>query len=120
MKTSQQQLTRPERSKRVSRGDYVLASKYSDGDPKDHWCIGFYHSSYDHFGQERHLVTESNGNQFRANGFRRVQKISKERGAWMVTHSHEIEQGGFSVWYYYYRPICGAQRPSKKKGQSDK
>lgn len=61
-------------------GDYVLASKYSDGDPGDHYCIGFYAGSYDHFGQTRHLVNDGEGKPFRANGFRRCEPISSEEG----------------------------------------
>ncbi len=29
-------------------GDYVLATKYHDGNPQDHWCVGFYHSTLDY------------------------------------------------------------------------
>ena len=27
--------------KPLVRGDYVLATKYADGDPRDHFCVGF-------------------------------------------------------------------------------
>ena len=76
----------------VMPGDYVLASKYSDGDPQDHWCVGFYKEAYLHCGtDQRHIVVDSNGQSFRGNGFRRVKKISKQRGAWMLKHSQIIE-----------------------------
>jgi hypothetical protein len=26
----------------MTKGDYVLATKWSDADPGDHWCVGFY------------------------------------------------------------------------------
>jgi len=28
--------------KKIKKGDYVLATKYSDGDPKDHFAVGFF------------------------------------------------------------------------------
>lgn len=61
-------------------GDYVVATKYADGDPGDHFCVGYYQGWYDHFGQPRHLVVDGSGKSFRANGFRRVAKVSSERG----------------------------------------
>jgi hypothetical protein len=87
----------------VRRGDYVLASKYKDGDPGDHFCVGFYAESYDHFGEIRHLVTDKEGKNFRANGFRRVARIGRNRGAWMVTHFPLIESmvARYSVWHWY-------------------
>lgn len=78
----------------IKRGDYVLATKYHDGDPGDQWSVGF----YDRFERERHYVTDGNGNQFRGNGFRRVCKISAERGAWLLAHAKDIEYSGRSVW----------------------
>jgi hypothetical protein len=26
---------------KLNKGDYVVATKYGDGDPKDQFCIGF-------------------------------------------------------------------------------
>lgn len=82
-------------------GDYVLASKYHDGDPQDHWCVGFYKEPYLHCGyDQRHIVVDANGQPFRANGFRRVKKISKERGDWMLQNARLIETSGMSVWHF--------------------
>ncbi len=82
-------------------GDYVLASKYRDGDPQDHWCIGFYKEPYLHCGyDQRHIIVDANGQPFRANGFRRVKKISKERGSWMLKNARIIETSGMSVWHF--------------------
>ena len=83
------------------KGDYVLATKFNDGDPKDHFCVGFYDSSYDHYGQTRHLITDNDGNQFRNNGFRRVARISRRRGEWIVYHLRLIESSHFSVWHWW-------------------
>ena len=88
-------------------GDYVLATKWDDGDPGDHYCIGFYVGSFGY----RHLVADSNGALYRYNGFRRIEKVSPEEGTWMVCHfkdfkcfeTKENEFGdevcvGWSVW----------------------
>ena len=87
-------------------GAYVLASKYADGDPGDHFCVGFYNGSYDHYGQTRHLVVDNNGINFRANGFRRVAPISHRRGSWMVAHLVHIDRmkDRYSVWHWYRAP----------------
>ena len=62
-----------------SPGDYVLATKYDDGDPGDHYCTGFYVGSF----RDRHLVADSNGGLYRYNGFRRIEKIEPDEGNWM-------------------------------------
>ena len=84
-----------------SAGDYVLATKYSDGDPQDHWSIGFFDGiTAPHYDPPRYDVIDNDGNQFRGNGFRRVKKISAERGAWMLSRVREIELSGRSVWHF--------------------
>jgi hypothetical protein len=90
----------------IKAGDYVLATKYRDGDPVDQFCIGVYAGSFDHFGETRHLVVDADGNQFRRNGFRRVAKVSAKRGAWMVQNLDLIERmkDRFSVWHWYRAP----------------
>jgi uncharacterized protein YegL len=80
------------------QGDYVLATKYGDGDPKDHWAVGF----YSHFDQarERHFIMDSKGRQFRANGFRRVKKISSLRGQFILDHADLIGVSRRSLWWW--------------------
>jgi len=87
-------------------GDYVVATKYADGDPGDQFCIGFYSGCYDHYGQTRHLVVDSAGKNFRHNGFRRVARVSAARGTWMVEHLALIDKlmDRFSVWHWYRAP----------------
>lgn len=87
-------------------GSYVVATKYKDGDPGDQYCIGFYNGSYDHYGETRYLVVDNEGNNFRANGFRRIAKVGKKRGAWMVTHIPIIDSymNRFSVWHWFRAP----------------
>jgi hypothetical protein len=72
-------------------GAYVLATKYCDGDPGDHWAIGFYVGSF----RDRHLVCDALGGLFRYNGFRRMQRISAKRGEWMLRHVSDIEKTSF-------------------------
>ncbi len=87
-------------------GDYVVATKYADGDPGDQFCIGFYARAFDHFGQTRHLVSDGKGGNFRHNGFRRVARVGHKRGAWMVEHLALIENmmDRFSVWHWWKAP----------------
>ena len=74
-------------------GDYVLATKFSDGDPADQWCVGFY------IGLSlngRHFVGDENGgpgpNGFRFSGFECVDIIDRELGDWMVRNAVELEK----------------------------
>lgn len=85
---------------KLELGDYVLATKYSDGDPGDHFCVGFYSGSLDHCGEPRYMVVDSNGQNFRGNGFRRIKKISKARGEFIVRHLKLIESSSRSVWWW--------------------
>ena len=80
----------------MESGDYVLATKYCDGDPGDQFSVGF----YDREEKGRHYVVDSDGDQFRENGFRRVAKISLARGEFIVKNTKEIEMGSRSVWWW--------------------
>ena len=80
-------------------GDYVLATKYDDGDPQDHWAIGYFDGiTSPHYNPPRYNVVNSDGEQFRGNGFRRVEKIDPVIGAWLLEHAEQIQQSGKSVW----------------------
>lgn len=70
----------------MNKGDYVLATKYEDGDPGDQYAVGFFDHTYDHFGQTRYMVTDNDGKQFRGNGFRRCEPITHDEGVWMIAH----------------------------------
>jgi hypothetical protein len=63
-------------------GDYVLATKYDDGDPGDMWALGWYDGMQD--DQGRHYVKDNEGKQIRGNGFRRVARIRKDVGRWLL------------------------------------
>lgn len=78
-------------------GDYVLATKYEDGDPGDHFAVGYLKEIIDHYGQRRYIVVDNDGNRYRYNGFRRCEKITDELGRWLIKHFPEMEQTKF--WY---------------------
>lgn len=85
-------------------GDYVLATKWRDGDPQDHWVVGF----YDGFDGERHFVVDNKGNQFRGNGFRRARKIKPEYGTWLLNNTTNIMSSDRSLWSWLrHVQICG-------------
>ncbi len=80
----------------MEKGDYALATKWHDGDPGDQWCVGFYDREKD----GRHWVVGNSREQFRANGFRRVAKISGKRGEFLIRNISEIEMGVRSLWWW--------------------
>lgn len=84
--------------RRISKGDYVVATKYGDGDPQDHWCVGFFDGLSP--TNQRYMVNGGDGKQFRSNGFRRIRIISPERGAWLLKNAKNIELSGKSVWHF--------------------
>ena len=84
----------------VKPGDYVLATKYADGDPGDHWAVGFFRGMLPKTTDNRYEVVDVDGNLFRGNGFRRVRRISRERGRWLLEHRHSIRDGAYSVWWW--------------------
>lgn len=90
-------------------GDYVLATKYSDGDPGDPWALGFYAGELDMGNGRcaiavapRYLVNNSAGRGIRPNGFRRVARIRKDVGAWLLNvAANQLEQcpaGTVNLW----------------------
>ncbi len=81
-------------------GDYVVATKYSDGNPGDEFCVGFIKEIMADYTPPRFDVIDGNGQSFRRNGFRRVKKISKERGEFLVKNLRTIEESRFSVWHW--------------------
>lgn len=85
------------------KGDYVLATKWSDGDPQDPWCVGFY-AGYDQ-ERKRHHVVDNEGKTFRLGGFRRAKRISAQRGEWLIKHKSDIEQCSRSLWGWLRHPM---------------
>jgi hypothetical protein len=81
-----------------SIGDYVLATKWSDGDPCDHFCIGFVSGITEH---GRFLVVDNEGINQRGNGFRRAESIDPEEGRQLVDlMPSTADKRGRSVWWH--------------------
>lgn len=90
-------------------GDYVLATKYDDGDPGDPWALGFYAGELD-MGNDReeikvarrYLVNNGDGKSIRPNGYRRVARIRPDVGAWLLNvAAKQLEQsppGTVNLW----------------------
>ena len=78
----------------IEIGDYVAATKWSDGDGGDPWGVGFYAGSKG----PQHFVIDSTGKRIYRSGYRRVKKISPEIGSWLLEHRDEIEDSGRSIW----------------------
>jgi hypothetical protein len=82
-------------------GDYVLATKYNDGDPCDHFCVGFV-SGFTHHG--RYLIVDNEGKQQRANGFRRAERLTDDEGRQLVELMPKIgDVPGPSLWSHLKR-----------------
>jgi hypothetical protein len=90
-------------------GDYVLATKYSDGDPGDAWALGFYAGELDMGNAHsdikvppRYMVKDGAGKNIRGNGYRRVARIRKDVGAWLLNvAAKQLEQsppGTVNLW----------------------
>ena len=84
----------------ITVGDYVLATKYGDGDPGDAWALGWYDGVRDDKG--RHYVKDNDGKQIRGNGFRRVARIRKDVGRWLLevaaSHLERCPPGTVNLW----------------------
>lgn len=80
-------------------GDYVLATKYEDGDPGDHWVVGYLLAST---MRDRYDVGDAEGHSFRANGFRRVEPIAEMEGlALLVLYRNLARRNVYAaVWDY--------------------
>lgn len=78
-------------------GDYVIATKYADGDPGDGWAVGFVARMTQH-DEPRYDVVDSQGRSFRANGFRRARRIEASVGAKILAIGDKMNYSGRSVW----------------------
>ncbi len=80
--------------KDLNPGDYVLATKWGDGEAWDHWAVGYFTG----MSGERYLIRDAQGNNLRANGFRRAAIITPEIGAYLLENAKELEQIGTNLW----------------------
>lgn len=78
-------------------GDYVIATKYGDGDPHDGWAVGFVAGMTDH-DAPRYVVVDGEGRSFRANGFRRARRIEATVGSKILSIGDRMNYSGRSVW----------------------
>jgi hypothetical protein len=77
-------------------GDYVLATKYDDGDPCDQFAVGFF-AGVTHHG--RFLVVDDEGRDFRLTGFRRIEPITQDEGLALLRIMPDIsDRPGPSLW----------------------
>lgn len=84
-------------------GDYVLATKWGDGDPCDQFCVGFV-SGFLNKSTLRYDIVDGDGNLFRGNGFRRAEKITAEEGEELLKIFPKIaNQPGPSLWDHLNR-----------------
>ncbi len=105
---------KPSTPPKFQKGDYVVATKYHDGDPGDHFVVGWYDEPLIYTDEVRHQVVNHVGEQYRGNGFRRAQKISEARGRWLVERMHEIEISGRSVWAWVRESKLTEKPPGSK------
>lgn len=85
----------------VRIGDYVLATKWADGDPCDHFVVGFV-AGYTRHG--RFLIVDNDGRNQRANGFRRAERITADEGRQLVAMMPAIgDTPGDSLWWHLAR-----------------
>ncbi len=94
----------------IKAGDYVIASKYQDGDPCDGFAVGFVERITD---AGRVIVVNDRGEPFRAGGYRRAKCITRDEGRALVELSDVIsDKPGESVWWHLAR-IREARGPSE-------
>ena len=83
--------------KPLVRGDYVLATKYDDGDPCDHFFVGFFRE----MSGDRYMVDDGKGQLARAGGFRRCERITARVGSALCAAMPIIgDIHGTSVWWW--------------------
>ena len=89
--------------KNISIGDYVFATKWSDGDPCDPHAVGFV--GLIDAEQGRVVVNDAEGNViYGHNGFRRAKKITAEEGQRMLAIMREVsDRYGPSMWGHLRR-----------------
>jgi hypothetical protein len=90
--------------KPLTKGDYVLATKYSDGDPGDPWAVGFYlEPGPPSADRPRFRVAHGDGSIiYGPNGFRRIRRgLRDDVGDWLVKNSAALERsppGTANLW----------------------
>ena len=103
--------------KEIVKHDYVLATKYHDGNSAEGWCVGFFDRTEKGEVQDRHFIVSITGLQFRAgSGYRRMSKISKARGEFILSNVDNIELSHRSLWWWKRCKIDALDKLFKKCG----
>jgi hypothetical protein len=93
-----------DQNKPLAKGDYVLATKYADGDPGDPWAVGFYSEPGPPSGDMlRYRVVHADERIiYGPNGFRRIRRgLRADVGAWLIENSDALERsppGTVNLW----------------------
>jgi len=105
----------------VDIGDYVLATKYFDGSPMDHFAVGFCAGYFENYASGiRYDIINSTGKPFRGNGFRRAEKITVDEGTRLLKLFSKIGgKPGKSLWWHLAR-LRGIINPYDSCEYSDK
>ena len=86
--------------RKVDVDDYVLASKWSDGDPNDPWAIGFVDKTLPPTSSPRYTLKDADGNPMKFGIFGRAERISEASGYILVVARNIVMQSHYSVWYW--------------------
>jgi hypothetical protein len=78
---------------RIADGEYILATRFSDGQPMDPWAFGFLRRSECFYG-----VVDNAGNLI--GYFKRAQRITKEFGDFLSNNIQMIETSNRSLWWW--------------------
>ena len=83
-------------------GDYVLATKYSDGDSRDVWYIGYIHEILDE--NRGYILCDEHG-VVQNRRFRRCGLIHPAVSEYILYHRNEISSFRIGLWNYIIDPI---------------
>lgn len=93
-----------DQGKPLTKGDYVLATKYADGDPGDPWAVAFYlEPGPDALDKPRYRVSHADGTLiYGPNGFRRCRRgLRADVGDWLLKNAKSLEAsppGTVNLW----------------------
>lgn len=90
----------------IKIGDHVLATKWHDGDPNDHWAMGRVTEIIRDSDNVRYMIADIMGQNIRGGGFRRAQKISSARSQWIWDRQKTFESSGKSIWWWARQKMC--------------
>ena len=99
-------------SDEIRKGDYVLVTKWTDGDPSDAWAVGF----YDHTESNLFYIVNESGTPITRQGFRRMGRITQEFGHWLLEHSSVLERtadGNTSLWDIREKDVLQGSAPTR-------